>query len=62
MEIEMPRAELFPFIGRDRHFVGKYAVLVIEDFQCTGIFCFGRRALVAPATRIASRLSEVTRT
>ena len=46
MKVEVPRTELFASVGRDRHFVGQDAVLVIEDLQCTRILRLGRGAFV----------------
>ncbi len=47
MEIQVPRPELFPTVGRDRHFVRQHAVLVVEDFQRARVFRLGGGAFVA---------------
>ena len=62
VKIEVSRAELFPTVGRDGHFVGQQAALVIEDLQRSGILHLGWRAFVSRVTRIVNRLSGVTRT
>ena len=46
MKIEVPRAELFSSIGRDRHFIRQHPVLVFEDFQRTRVFRLGGGAFV----------------
>ncbi len=46
MKIEVPRAERFPAVGRDGHFVREHAVLVGEDFQRPRVFRFGGGAFV----------------
>jgi hypothetical protein len=60
MEVEVPRTKLFPSVGRNGHFVGQHAVLVIEDFQRTRVFRLGRGAFVAAGYQ--DRQSIVVRT
>jgi len=62
MEIEVSRAELFSSVGRDRYLVGQYAVLIVEDFQRARVFRFVGVPSFPRVTKIASRLSGVTRT
>ena len=47
MKVEVPRAEFFAAVGRDGHFVGQHAVLVVEDFQRARVFRLGGGAFVA---------------
>jgi len=47
MEIEMPRPKVPTSVGGDRHSISQHTVLVVEDFERTGVFGLGRGAFVA---------------
>ena len=62
MKVQVPRAEFFAPVRRDRNLVGQRPVLVIEHFQRPRIFRLCGGPFISTGTRMAKPLSGVTRT